>query len=326
MTNNKKLNKIPVPCPTGRRGPAGGSNGVKKILCVVAGVALLLLAGSGSNLFPEEFPKNDNLGITYHYLNPDDSFDRLFRIGFRYNYFTPQLNVKSDSLQSYYTAKYTSIPSASYVASNTGLESDKTRISDFGLDFKFSPSPSWQLVFSYETFNDMKAAISGAGTFTTLNNSFSDADVVTVDNIQLITLGVNYSFDISTRGRYHLSVDHSVGATIYNFIQEPSVPVMLNLGLGLQQITYKATDEWTGIERNTSTQAITKVITNSFTDSISEIKPACWVGLDIYPADRFSITILGRYLDLSSQAKWGGNNADITLKGFSFGLGARMDF
>jgi len=35
---------------------------------------------------------------------------------------------------------------------------------------------------------------------------------------------------------------------------------------------------------------------------------------------------LGRYLDLSSQAKWGGNNADITLKGFSFGLGARMDF
>jgi hypothetical protein len=320
MTNNKDLNTI--------------SNRVNKIIGVAVGVALLLLVGSWAEELPlykydesnekssdrQPSRQKDSVGLG---LAGNKSFNRDFGIGLRYNYFTPELNIKSDSLKPYYEAKYTSIVSSSYVAEYSALERNKTSLPGYALDFKLSSSPSWQFVFSYETFDDIRADIYGAGVFTIPNNGFSDSDVITLENIRLITLGANYIMRLYPTGRRSVLAIHTPAETYYKIGKEPPLPsIKLNLGLGLQQISYKATDEWTTSVINITT----KTTINSFTDSISEIKPAFWFDLDIYPVDRFSITLSGRYLDLSSEANWGGEKASIIFNGLSFGLGARIHF
>jgi hypothetical protein len=323
---------------------------MKKIIWVTIVASLIILAGSGGNLFVEELPNKDSqYGLHYSellssgryysainesYEKPpawqlqsggNDSLDRMFGVGLRFNYFTPKIDVKSDSLKAYYADKYASNPSASFLGSYSDLEfNNKISISGFVLDFKFTPSPSWQVVFSYETVNEVRAAISGSGTFTALNSVFTDADVITLDKIRLMTFGANYTIILHPTDAYYLSAIRSPIENTHKILPSPPFPsVKLNLGFGLQQVAYDATDKWAASEVNT----IAKIaIAQSFTDSISIIKPAFWVDLDIHPDESFSIILSGRYLDLSSEAKWGGDKADITFQGLSFALGAMISF
>lgn len=220
-----------------------------------------------------------------------------YSINLRDNYLKPTLKIAD--LEDYYATWY---GSGFYdVEAYTKLKWDSESTSGLGLDFRYNVSPNVAVVFSYDTFKDMQGTIVGVGDSFFLGATDVEADVITIKDIKLLTLGVNYLF-------------------------LPDKPVKAYVGAGIQKFSYKVTDEGAYISFDDITGVIFYGEAWAYSKSVSEMNPTFWAGADFYVADNFYLTFQAKYLNLTSKPDFGGDKVKIEFKGLDLTFGAGLSF